>query len=94
MLECSICLEDINTSIELELECGHIFHRKCISGLSTHVCPLCRHSIDVKKLFNINNKLCNDEDSSHDEFGYAPNVIDGPCRYCTGKPLHIYLKNL
>ena len=91
MTECSVCLEEINTS--LELECGHIFHRKCISDLLKYICPLCRYPIDVKKIFNITYKLCSNN-NSHYGFGYAPNVIDGPCRFCTGKPLHIYLKNL
>ena len=94
MSECSVCLEDINTSLEeLELECGHIFHKKCIVNLIKFNCPLCRYPIDVKKIFNINNKLCNN-DCSHYGFGYTPCVIDGPCRFCMGKPLHIYLKNL
>ena len=56
-LTCSICLEDItlqrkNKEKVVQLNCGHIYHQKCISkwcfGGITSVpnCPLCRESLD------------------------------------------------
>lgn len=54
---CSICLEDIETSIEDTklnnnyrlLTCGHIFHHKCFYNSLIHgikKCPNCRNEID------------------------------------------------
>jgi hypothetical protein len=91
MNECSICLENITSNTEIILECNHIFHKKCISKLLKFNCPICRKSINIKKIFNIDKKICiNDE--FHYDFGYTPNVKDGPCRFCFGKPFSYYLE--
>lgn len=44
---CSICLEGfvINPEEKFELECKHLFHRKCLDGLTSAKCPLCRREI-------------------------------------------------
>ncbi|XP_039959343.1 uncharacterized protein LOC126760086 [Bactrocera neohumeralis] len=46
-LECSICLEDFKTSVDLHsTDCGHIFHKECLdrckSNTSSFACPQCR----------------------------------------------------
>ena len=50
VIDCSICLEDMeDTTIESKLECGHIFHKECISKwtVKNNNCPLCRSYIKV-----------------------------------------------
>jgi hypothetical protein len=36
---CSICLEDSN---EVQLNCGHVFHKDCITQIIKNSCPMCR----------------------------------------------------
>ena len=45
--ECSICLEEILGSSDIELKCGHTFHRDCIKEWKNHnnSCPNCRARI-------------------------------------------------
>ena len=47
MEECIICLEDLNNYELTMLECGHVFHSKCIyewfSKSKSMICPICRH---------------------------------------------------
>jgi len=45
-MDCSICLEIVNNECT-KLECGHVFHKKCIKKWETnvhngHKCPNCR----------------------------------------------------
>jgi len=52
MYECSICIDEIIMSTELN--CGHIFCTKCIYYWATtckNTCPLCRISIDVPLVY-------------------------------------------
>lgn len=46
---CSICIEDINHVEEvcLEINCGHIFHERCISKWfrRNQTCPTCRNKL-------------------------------------------------
>jgi hypothetical protein len=39
---CAICLED---SDEVQLNCGHIFHKDCITQIIKNSCPMCRSAI-------------------------------------------------
>ena len=46
MENCTICLSDINDEEQLQIECGHTFHKQCIlnwfrSRNSSGNCPLC-----------------------------------------------------
>ena len=56
-ITCSICLEEIDFSVEAEkkitqLSCGHMYHQECISEwyfggvTSVSKCPLCRERMD------------------------------------------------
>lgn len=42
---CSICQQE--THRHIVLDCGHMFHRKCVSKLLRNSCPLCSKSIFV-----------------------------------------------
>ena len=90
---CSVCLDDLNTETII-LECNHQFHTQCIKNLLYPKCPLCRTKIDYKKLFNINQKVCYGEHISHQGFGYAPCITNGPCRFCFGKPLQYNINKI
>jgi hypothetical protein len=51
---CAICLDDFVNGVEEEnsvLECGHKFHRKCISDWlkKDSNCPICRMRFDIKE---------------------------------------------
>lgn len=51
-IECSICLEDHRVGDQVvRLQCGHLFHPKCIAGwmghCSRHTCPLCVQPIEA-----------------------------------------------
>ena len=70
MNNCSICLDVMETDV-LVLECNHIFHKNC---LKKWICPICRTSINVCKVFNINHAICNGDEQTHFGFGYAPIV--------------------
>tara|TARA_B100000902_G_C27314361_1_gene920329 strand:- start:1083 stop:1739 length:657 start_codon:yes stop_codon:yes gene_type:complete len=50
--KCSICLEDINDNTP-NIECGHLFHRKCLlqhflNQENEYSCPLCRNKLDIQ----------------------------------------------
>jgi len=50
--KCSICLDEINNNTP-NIECGHIFHRKCLkehfkSQDNEYSCPLCRKKLDIQ----------------------------------------------
>lgn len=40
--ECCICYEIIDKTIEIPLECSHIFHKKCLIEMKNKICPLCK----------------------------------------------------
>ena len=44
-MSCSICIENINDGFSLD--CGHIFHNRCITHwlLENETCPVCRKEI-------------------------------------------------
>lgn len=89
---CSICLEESDNKI-ITLDCGHIFHEKCIKLLHNFICPLCRKDIDVKKIFNLENEhICNQNYLTHQNLGYCPHIENGLCRFCSGRPINIILK--
>jgi hypothetical protein len=75
-----------------ELVCKHIFHLDCLARLTTFHCPLCRDPINMKEIFNINmNDIICMDDIYHYGLGYAPNIVNGPCRFCLGRPLIYYI---
>ena len=47
--ECSICVEPLNNSFAIKLNCDHIFHDKCLQEWlkksKNKDCPLCRMKI-------------------------------------------------
>lgn len=51
--ECTICLEKHDSSSFVVLECGHMFHKKCIEkwaseryrSFQTIICPLCKNTM-------------------------------------------------
>jgi hypothetical protein len=48
--ECSICLESLSTGKinRQRLQCGHTYHKNCISQIRNNNCPMCRTSITTK----------------------------------------------
>ncbi|CAD8165155.1 unnamed protein product [Paramecium octaurelia] len=48
---CTICLEDSGNPVEIELECGHVFHQECISEWLSREkhCPVCKRDINLNK---------------------------------------------
>jgi hypothetical protein len=47
-MKCIICIEDLIPKNLVALECGHIYHTKCVIILirkRTRKCPLCRKRI-------------------------------------------------
>ena len=48
MDECSICYENMENSGIITLNCGHTFHKTCISKIMNKVCPLCRKPINFE----------------------------------------------
>ena len=68
--ECSICYEDIEEKDKKILNCGHIFHNKCINNWIkiNPICPYCRNyiinsfeCIFKQKLFSNKCKIILDE---------------------------------
>jgi hypothetical protein len=55
-IECCICYEKINKTIEIPLECGHIHHRKCLSKLNKDECPLCKKTLSDIEITFFKNK--------------------------------------
>ena len=55
--ECSICFDNINNEEIKKLECGHIFHKKCINDWLkiNPICPYCRKY--TLKFFNCKIKI-------------------------------------
>ncbi|CAD8081554.1 unnamed protein product [Paramecium primaurelia] len=49
---CTICLEDSGSPVEIQLECGHVFHKECISEWLSREkhCPVCKRDIELGKL--------------------------------------------
>ncbi|CAD8090328.1 unnamed protein product [Paramecium sonneborni] len=49
---CTICLEDSGNSVEIQLECGHVFHKECISEWLSREkhCPVCKRDIKLGML--------------------------------------------
>ncbi len=47
--DCIICLDDNNIDIEIQLECNHKFHEKCLKywiiDYENTTCPICRDEI-------------------------------------------------
>ncbi len=46
---CAICLESLNASSTVRLDCAHIFHQKCIfrSVSLRNACPLCNRILYI-----------------------------------------------
>ena len=54
MMECAICLQEVETKDNADLECGHPFHIECVKQMHDTLCPSCRAYMKSNKL--------NDED--------------------------------
>jgi hypothetical protein len=48
--ECAICLDDINVADSC-IECGHLFHKKCLIKMENNKCPLCRKESNIVALY-------------------------------------------
>jgi len=50
--ECPICMDGFSTDNGITVECGHIFHRGCITEWfkGDHRCPVCRHEYPSKEI--------------------------------------------
>ena len=44
IVECCICLEIVNKTKEIPLNCGHLFHKECLLKTENTICPLCKSS--------------------------------------------------
>lgn len=55
--ECAICCEDMKPSSSIILECGHVFHMRCIEQWGKddqhETCPLCRRPFSTQVLQKI-----------------------------------------
>jgi hypothetical protein len=52
--ECSICLDTLSSgkvNNRLKLNCGHTYHKNCISQIRNDKCPMCRKNI--QKVYNL-----------------------------------------
>lgn len=49
--ECPICMDEFDTNKGIRLECGHLFHRECITEWfeGYYQCPTCRHEYPYKE---------------------------------------------
>lgn len=47
--ECCICLDNMYNQEMIKLNCGHIFHKKCLlkNIINSHKCPYCRNNIII-----------------------------------------------
>ena len=54
IMECSICLQEVEIEDNADLECGHPFHIECVKQMHDTLCPSCRAYMKSNKL--------NDED--------------------------------
>lgn len=55
-IECPICMESIGSDDRVMTYCGHFFCFNCIQKVYNnykHECPLCRGSLNKKKIFLI-----------------------------------------
>ena len=48
--ECVICCDNVYEASNSKLECGHIFHLKCVKELRNPTCPCCREKLKSKLL--------------------------------------------
>ena len=71
--ECAICFDDIGHNDSC-LECGHIFHKECLSRMKSNKCPLCRKESNILSL-NLQ-KIKNRTDKLIDKLFYSNTMID------------------
>lgn len=93
MDECSICYENMESSGIITLNCGHTFHKACISKIMNKVCPLCRKPINFREILDIdkNARICKNAESI--DHIYSPFIKGGECRFCFGRPIEFFLSN-
>ena len=79
---CSVCMEDMTNRNSRKLDCGHIFHKKCLNKWKVEgnrTCPLCREDFDVPA-FNVKVTITpNTEEFRQAEFdasGSASSIFD------------------
>jgi hypothetical protein len=48
--KCAICMEEIDENNQLPLECGHWYHKECITPTNIHSCPLCKRQMRYEEI--------------------------------------------
>jgi hypothetical protein len=66
---CSICLEDINSALIRQVECGHFIHYKCFRKLLKLECPLCKVRLrygDEDSFDEDNNEIFSEDENENE----------------------------
>ena len=92
MDECSICYENMENSGTIILNCGHTFHKTCISKILNKVCPLCRKPINFREILNIDKNVRICKNAASNDHIYSPMIKNGECRFCFGRPIEFFLR--
>ena len=48
--KCAICIETIDDTNQLPLECGHWYHKECLIPTNIHSCPLCKKKMTDEEI--------------------------------------------
>lgn len=88
MTECSICLEDFKSPVELK--CKHSFCLNCIIKCNDNLCPLCRVVIINK---NDIEDCCKCTVNIKTPFKCKQYNRKGKCRICNKKSIEYFKKN-
>jgi len=78
--QCSICMNTIKATRSVQtLECGHVFHGKCIDRWKTRscTCPLCRKAFEEPK-YKLTITI---ENTTTNETQEIPNPDPSPVRF-------------
>ena len=69
----NLLLKNMNKNGIIILNCGHTFHKSCISKIINKVCPLCRKPINFREILDIdkNVRICKNTESNNHI--YSPN---------------------
>jgi len=50
--ECAICMEEVSIETDIPLQCGHLFHSKCLDDYFRSTCPCCRQKFTDEECEN------------------------------------------
>ena len=78
--ECPICMDGYGDISGVRVECGHIFHKECITEwlMENNQCPVCRHEYPCKEV-SLMPSISNEEDTHDpDEASSDSDIEDGP----------------